>query len=219
MDTARARDDGRGGLRGLGRIASLSDGIFAVALTLLVLDIRVPPADGVRSEVELMRALWATVPRFVLYLVSFLTLGLFWTAQRAQLGQLARLGQDLAWLHLGFLSLVVLLPFSTSLLGECMGYRTALAVYWLNVVALGLVLLAGWWCAEWCGLLRADAAPGVARAARIGLVRAQAAYAVGAALCVVDTRVSILVLLAVKLWIVVSPMRFLRRRVSGDKQG
>src|SRR5579863_7987342 len=85
------------------RLAALSDGIFAVAMTLLVLDLRVPLANTVHSELGLWRALVAFGPRFLMYLMSFLTLGIFWVGQQTQLNHLARSDRNLTWIHIAFL--------------------------------------------------------------------------------------------------------------------
>ena len=60
------------------RLAALSDGVFAVAMTLLVLDLRAPAAELVHSEQDLWRWLVALAPRLVMYLMSFMRLGIFW---------------------------------------------------------------------------------------------------------------------------------------------
>lgn len=80
----------------LERLAALSDGLFAIAMTLLILDIRVPDAGGIHSEAALCRAVAGLAPRFVMYLMSFLTLGIFWTGQQTQLNHFARADRDLA---------------------------------------------------------------------------------------------------------------------------
>jgi uncharacterized membrane protein len=64
------------------RLAALSDGVFAVAMTLLVLDIRVPAAETIHHEMELWRALVALSPRLMMYVMSFMTLGIFWVGQQ-----------------------------------------------------------------------------------------------------------------------------------------
>src|SRR5213082_2623240 len=115
----------------LERMAALSDGIFAVAMTLLVLDLHVPLPDGIHNSWDLGSALLPLVPRLVTYLMSFLTLGIFWVGQQTQLNHFARSDRNLTWIHLGFLLAVTLMPFSTRLLAEFNTYRTALVVYWL----------------------------------------------------------------------------------------
>jgi len=73
----------------VGRIAALSDGIFAIAATILVLDFHTPEAADIHSEAELLRALTASAPRLLPWLLSSLTLGIFWLGQQTQLSQLA----------------------------------------------------------------------------------------------------------------------------------
>ena len=68
--------------RRLERIAGLSDGVFAIAMTLIVLEIHVPDAGPIRSEQDLWNALLGLGPRLLTYLLSFLTLGIFWKASR-----------------------------------------------------------------------------------------------------------------------------------------
>ena len=112
------------------RLAALSDGVFAVAMTLLVLDLRVPAMEAMHSERELWRALVALSPRLVMYMMSFMTLGIFWIGQQTQLNHLARSDRSLSWIHTVFLFTVSIAPFSTTLLEEFPKYRTALLVYW-----------------------------------------------------------------------------------------
>src|SRR5258707_4299341 len=102
----------------LSRLAALSDGIFAVAMTLLVLDLRVPLSSAIQSEQALWDTLVQLAPRFLTYLMSFLTLGIFWVGQQTQLNHFARSNRNLAWIHLTFLLGVTLLPFSTALLAD-----------------------------------------------------------------------------------------------------
>ena len=119
------------------RLAALSDGIFAVATTLLVLDLRTPVRDTIHSEQELWGALAALSPQLIAYLMSFLTLGIFWTGQQAQLNHLERSDRHLTWIHIAFLFTVSLMPFSTRLLAEFIAWRTALLWYWVNNCSSG----------------------------------------------------------------------------------
>src|SRR5690242_18104883 len=125
-------------------------------MTLLVLDLRVPLSESLhfaqplwvsgalQSEQLLWQALAPLAPRLLTYAMSFLTLGMFWVGQQAQLSQCARSNRNLTWIQLAFLLAVSLMPFSTSLLAEYITYRLALLVYWLNLLLLGAVLLASW---------------------------------------------------------------------------
>src|SRR5438105_9603254 len=130
--------------RRLDRIAALSDGVFAIAMTLIVLEIRVPDAGPIRSEQDLWSALLGLGPRLVTYFLSFLTLGIFWNGQQTQLNLFGSADRDLTWLQLAFLATVALMPFSTSLLAEFITYRLALVAYWANIFLLGVFMYIAW---------------------------------------------------------------------------
>ncbi len=173
------------------RLAALSDGIFAVAMTLLVLDLRVPPRKAVRSGHELGQVLLGLAPQLVAYIMSFLTLGIFWIGQQTQLNHLARSDCSLSWIHITFLFAVSIMPFSTGLLSEFIAYRTALVAYWLNILLLGVTLYFSWICAERLSLVKGDLSPEVSAAIKRRILIGQSLYAVGAAFCVFSTYWSI----------------------------
>ena len=85
--------------KNLERLTALSDGVFAVAMTLLVLDLRAPAAELIHGETDLLHALGIVAPRLITYAMSFLTLGIFWVGQQVQLTvrpEAARLHRDAA---------------------------------------------------------------------------------------------------------------------------
>jgi uncharacterized membrane protein len=189
----------------LERIAALSDGLFAIAMTLIVLDIRVPPGTAVHGEADLGRALLALSPRIVMYLMSFLTLGIFWVGQQTQLNYLARADRDLAWIHIAFLAGVATMPFSTTLLAEFITYRTAMLVYWVNLLLLGLTLYGSWRHARHAGLIKADAPAGIDQAIERRIIIAQSLYALGVLFCVASTFFSIAFIFLVQLYYAIGP--------------
>src|SRR5207249_453676 len=126
--------------RNVERIAALSDGLFAIAMTLIVLEIRVPDTAGISTDRQLFDALVPLGPRFLTYLLSFLTLGIFWNGQQTQLNHIARANRDFAWLSLLFLATIALFPFTTSLLAEYIAVPLALILYWLNIVIIGAII-------------------------------------------------------------------------------
>jgi uncharacterized membrane protein len=187
------------------RLAALSDGVFAVAMTLLVLDLRAPAIEAVKSEQDLWHALAALSPRLLMYVMSFLTLGIFWVGQQTQLNNLARSDRSLSWIHILFLFAVSMTPFSTTLLAEFVNYRTALLAYWANILVLGASLYFSWVCATASGLVRDDISPGIASAIKRRIVIGQALYAFGALLCVVSTYWSIAFIVLVQLNYAIAP--------------
>ena len=187
------------------RLAALSDGVFAVAMTLLVLDLRVPATEAIHSEHELWHALVALSPRLVMYMMTFLTLGIFWVGQQTQLNHLARSDRSLSWIHIMFLFAVTLTPFSTMLLAEFPAYRLALIVNWLNILLLGTTLYLSWMCAMDKSLVKHDLPPEVPIAIKRRILIGQALYAFGASLCVFNTYWSIGFIVLVQLNYAIAP--------------
>ena len=185
--------------RNLDRLAGLSDGVFAFAMTVLVLDLKPPALSSIHSERELWSALADVAPRLVPYLMSFLTLGIFWVGQQTHHDRLARSDRSYAWLQIMFLMIVSLVPFSTALLASFMVYRAALLVYWLNICLLGFTLAAAFYRARWSGLVKPDASAEGGKAILRRIYTGQALYALGAALCFFNTYWSIGFIFAVQL--------------------
>lgn len=187
------------------RIAGLSDGIFAVAMTLLVLDLKVPVAESIHTEHDLRSALLALAPRLLMFAMSVLTLGIFWLGQQTQLNNLERSDRGLSWIHIAFLGVVSLIPFSTALLAEFTRYRTALLIYWFNILLLGVILYLSWTCAVEKQLLKPDLAREVHSAIQKRILIAQTLYALGALLCIFSTYWSITLIVAVQLNYALAP--------------
>jgi uncharacterized membrane protein len=189
----------------LERLAALSDGIFAVAMTLLVLDLHVPAAEVIHSQGELWHTLAGAAPQLISYIMSFLTLGIFWNGQQAQLNSFSRSDRHLSWIHIAFLFAVSIMPFSTRLLAEFITYRSVLIAYWANILLLGLVLFGSWRYARRAGLLREEITHDNQCAVERRIVVAQALYAFGACLCLVNTYLSIAFIALVQLNFALAP--------------
>ncbi len=183
----------------LERLAALSDGIFAVAMTLLVLDLHVPAREIIHSQGELWHTLSEAVPQLISYLLSFMTLGIFWNGLQAQLNSFSRSDRHLSWIHIAFLFAVSLMPFSTRLLAGYIEYRSVLLAYWGNILLLGVVLYASWRYARRAGLLRESVTHDRQCAMERRIVIGQGLYAFGACLCFINTYVSIAFIVLVQL--------------------
>jgi uncharacterized membrane protein len=187
------------------RLAALSDGIFGVAMTLLLLELHVPAKELIHSEGDLRSALARLAPQLLVYLMSFLTLGIFWVGQQTQLNHLARSERHLTWIHLAFLFIVTIMPFSTRLLIEFINYRTALLAYWANIFLLGAMLYLSWARATRVGLVKSDTSPKVVAAIRRRIWTAQSFYAFGALLCVFHPYWSIGFIVLMQLYYATAP--------------
>ena len=104
-------------LSSTGRVEAFSDGVMAIAITLLVLDLKVPPLDAVTPGL-LLHALEAQWPSYVAYLAAFLTIGIIWLNHRTLVDRIARFDARLHWLNLILLLGVATLPWPTSLVAE-----------------------------------------------------------------------------------------------------
>jgi uncharacterized membrane protein len=208
----------------LSRLAALSDGVFAVAMTLLVLDLKPPSvpkraqqpvwSGGGGSEHALLHGLAHQVaPRLLPYAMSFLTLGIFWVGQQAQLESFTRSTRVLTWIQITFLLGVTLMPFSTGLLAEDTSYRVSMAVYWLNLFLLGVVLYVSLEYADRAGLMSEQTTAEMRTAMRRRIVVYQCLYAVAALTCLINTYLAIGLLVALQLNAVIAPRIWILDRV------
>jgi uncharacterized membrane protein len=131
-----------------GRVEAFSDGVFAIAITLLVLDLRVP-ARGVLEGHSLARALAEEWPSFAAYLVSFTVIGIIWVNHHAMFLLIRQVDRPTLFANLLLLLTISVLPFPTRLFAEYLtagddDARTAAAVYSATMVGMGLAFQGLW---------------------------------------------------------------------------
>jgi len=137
------------------RIVAFSDGVFAIAITLLVLNLSIG-ADVPRDEVA--EAIWDQRDAFLAYAISFAVIGRFWLVHHGFFGEVKAFNGRLLWLNILYLGFIVLIPFSSEVLGEYGGETASVIVYAINLAACVLI---GWWMmddAHRAGLTTGDAA-------------------------------------------------------------
>ena len=100
------------------RIEALIDGIFAVALTLLVLDIKLPEGVPYATNEELWNRLVQLERHFAIYAISFIVIGIYWVAHHVQFHYVRFTDRRLIWINMLFLLLISFLPFATDLVGD-----------------------------------------------------------------------------------------------------
>jgi uncharacterized membrane protein len=169
---------------GRGRVEALSDGVFAIVITLLVLEIKVPHVDDHGSVAALARALVDLAPKFASWVISFLTVCVIWMNHHRLLGKVGRLDHGLFWWNANLLLWVSFIPFPTALLGDLPGNRLAVSFYGLvmALMALGFVLMRRRMLAV-AGLLRDQVDRGLfRRGTAYAVVMGPLAYLAGAAL-------------------------------------
>ena len=125
------------------RIETLADGVFAIVMTLLVFDMRVPAQEQV-AAVGLGQALLTLTPNMISYVISFVILGVFWVGHHNQFFYIRRSDRTLLWINILFLMFVALVPFSAGLLSRYGSDRLSLIVYNTNLICVGAVLYLHW---------------------------------------------------------------------------
>jgi uncharacterized membrane protein len=125
------------------RVIALSDGVFAIAITLLVLEI-VPHVAPTVTGTELHRALQDLAPNLVAYFLSFLVIGRFWDTHRTFFRCIDLADSRVVWINLLILLWVTLIPATAALLGSHWQEPIALALYALNLL-LGIASFWGLW--------------------------------------------------------------------------
>jgi uncharacterized membrane protein len=157
-------EDDEGGDEDIGRILALSDGVFAIAVTLLILDIAVPATTSDDALPKVLLGLW---PRYLAYALSFLVISRFWVIHHQAFRLIARDNPTLVWLNLLLLMCVAFLPFPTAVLGDHAGSPAAAVLYAVSVGLASTASAAYWWYASGSGkLLRPDVGRAQIRAIR-----------------------------------------------------
>lgn len=133
------------------RVEAFSDGIFAIAITLLVLNIRVPAPDLTGHGGTLLPALLRLWPAYLGYLISFFTIGIMWVNHHSMFVLIRRTDRYFLLLSVLFLMCIAFLPFPTAVLAEYLpepkGRRVAVALYSATFVLIALAYNALWWYA------------------------------------------------------------------------
>jgi uncharacterized membrane protein len=195
------------------RLEAFSDGVFAIAITILVISLSVPEIPKPLVATELPRKLLELWPgKLVSYVLSFVIVGMFWVAHHAAFRHIRRADRGLLWLNIFFLLWVSFLPFPTALLGQYFDQRLAVGIYALTLLVTGLALQGLWWYATSGGrLVDPDLAPALVRElSRKNLVAPGLALA-ALALAFVHIGVAIVPLLLVPV-VFMLPTRVPRRR-------
>lgn len=140
----------------LERLILFSDAVFAIAITLLVIEIKIPDKEllkqeGGISDAAILRSLDHLIPKFIGFLISFMLVGLYWTIHHRMFGFVTGYDRKLLFLNLLFLFFVALMPFSTGFYSEYAGselfqkqLKVPMTFYVLNFCCMGFVNYLMW---------------------------------------------------------------------------
>jgi uncharacterized membrane protein len=190
---------------GLERIVFFSDAVIAIAITLLVLDIRLPEGSG-----NLATSLLALLPRYLGWAVSFWVIALYWVAHHRCYRYIRRYDRRLMYLNFLFLMFIAFMPFPTTLLFSN-GLQSASVIFYAGTAAgMGLSLAWLWIYAFSHRFVSEDATPALNRSIRLYLLMPPAVFIVSAVVAVFNVQ------LAVFAWLLLIPVYAIRRWSERD---
>lgn len=124
-----------------GRVETFSDGIFAIIVTLLVLEIKVPHVADHDSVRQLATALWGLLPKVIAWIISFLTVCVIWVNHHRIFEAVKTIDQPFFWLNANLLLWVSLLPFPTALMGDYPHNPLAVSTYGAVSLMMGIAFV------------------------------------------------------------------------------
>lgn len=159
------------------RIEALSDGIFSITMTLLVLKLEVPEVMHHSSDMTMLEQLIALAPAFLTYVLTFLIAGGFWFLHHVSFHFIRHMNVALIWITLVFLMFVSLLPFSSGLMQHFLIHPVSQVFYFANQLAIAAALNGYWAYAGRAGLLQTEE-PGQLRRVTLRIRWVTAVFAV-----------------------------------------
>ncbi|KAF5083999.1 TMEM175 family protein [Methanobacterium aggregans] len=135
------------------RMLALTDGIFAIAMTLLVLSIGVPHVSGQISNTAIQESLYTIVSPFISFVLSFILLAMFWVVNHRQLHYVKHVDDAFLWINIIWLLFIVIVPFTTDLTGTYGGYTVSQLIFNLNLLGIAFFLYLSWYYATRKGLV------------------------------------------------------------------
>lgn len=122
------------------RLETLVDGIFAIAMTLLVLGLAVPQINGSLSNTIILNSYYDLIPNFFALVLSFLLLAVFWNSHHRIFNQIKMVNNTLLWINVIWLMFIILVPFSASSLGQYGSYILPNLIFNINMLGIGIFL-------------------------------------------------------------------------------
>lgn len=198
---------------GLDRLAFFSDAVIAIAMTLLVLELRLPKSGD--AHVDVLLQLRHLAPKLTSFVVSFGVIGLYWEAHHRIFRHVRRYDRAFLWINLSFLFCLAFLPFPTALLGDYFPRRSVMSLYAATVAATGIVRMVLWrYATHKCRLVDVNLADGVIRGETWAGATVPMVFLVSLGVAFIDSRAAVLC------WLLAIPASaFARRCASKAAEG
>jgi len=126
------------------RLETLVDGIFAIAMTLLVLSLVVPQINAPLSNAVVTNAIYNIIPNFIALVISFVLLAIFWKIHHRIFKLIDEMNGTLLWINVIWLLFIVLVPFSTTLTGDYSDYPISHIIFNINMLGVAFLLYLNW---------------------------------------------------------------------------
>ena len=194
MDRRYSRDSAE-----FARVLTFSDGLFAIAMTLLIVAVSVPNLSDGDSITDLADALNDLTPNFISFFISFAVIGRYWMAHHQFVSLLDEMDQRIISLNLVYLAFIAFLPFPTALLGEYFENPLSIVLYAVNVGIVSAMEVVLFRRAYRAGLLRPKITPEVYRYGVLASLSPVAIFAISIPFAFLSTT------LAVCMWFLAAP--------------
>lgn len=177
------------------RLAAFSDGVFAIVITLLVLELRIPEVEGPHVSEEIKQGLLKLLPKFISFVVSFVYISIYWVNHHQLFDLLKKSDRGLFWLNSLFLMFLTFIPFPTALIGSYPREAVAVIFYGLAMFATAVSFVVMKAYIFYVGRLAdPDKAP---QLELFYLISGPALYLLAAALALVNTQFAIAIYLLI----------------------
>lgn len=180
------------------RVEGLTDALFAIVMTLLVLSIQVPNVADNLVDSELTGKVFELWPQFFSYFLTFAILGFHWVAHHHIYSYFRFATRTLIWLNFGYLMFIALLPFTTDLIGDYPRKQIAVLLYGGNLLLISLFLELQWWYgSRHARLIDPDTSPHTIRSVTVRTFISPAGFILALAASFISTELSIVVFLLI----------------------
>jgi TMEM175 potassium channel family protein len=192
---------------GLDRIVFFSDAVMAIAITLLVLDLKVPEAAG-ESALNLGRSVLGLWPKYLGYVVSFWVIALYWVAHHRCFRYIRKYDRRLIYLNFLFLMFIAFMPYPTALLFSNPARTVSVVLYAGTAAGMGLSLAGVWIYATRHRFIPAGMSRALVRDIRLNLLLPPLVFLLSAGVALFNAN------LAMYVWLLIMPVYVLRRHTE-----
>jgi uncharacterized membrane protein len=178
------------------RIENLEDGVFAIAMTIMIFDLKIPTIN----EYSLAHNLWNLMPNFTGFFGSFFLLGVYWFGHRAAFHYIKFADHNYHWLNILLLAFVALVPFTTALFAKYYLDETAIFIYGINLILIGLTMYAQWlYATKDHRLIDEELSASIIRFAKLRTIFPPITYTLALLIGMIDFRISMVIFTVVPL--------------------